>query len=129
MVLITVAGLALPLKPTEAGPLLASDQLFWEPLAHVVNAAVTGALPQLAERLEYGQDAIVQGLFAARPQPGEDLAEPRAHWKQWTGTDAGDDVYVVGTTFTPHEVVIPRRALQQILEELTRLREEAMGES
>jgi hypothetical protein len=73
-VVLEIAGLRLPLKPTPAGPLLATDHPLWEPLTRLVNVAVTGGLPQFAQQLAKGQDVVVQSIFAARPQPDDDLA-------------------------------------------------------
>jgi hypothetical protein len=126
---LTADGLRLPLRPTAEGPLLATVDTVWEPLGDALNAAVTGAIPDLAERLERGEDVVLQGMFIARPQPDDNLDRLSNPWRLWTGTEPGDDVYVVGTTFRQLEVVVPRQALRHILGELLRLRSEATGQT
>ncbi len=119
---LNIAGLSLVLRSTPDGPLLSTKNGEWEPLAWVINAALTGNFPQLADALERGADAVVQGLYAVRPNPLDSMAEVKARWKAATGTDVGDDFYVVGTTFIRDEVVISRNVLQEILSTLQLLR-------
>lgn len=120
---LNIAGLSLVLQPTPHGPLLSTKDGEWEPLTWVINAALTGNFPQLADALERGADAVVQGLYAVRPNPLDSTAEAKARWKAATGSDVGDDFYVVGTTFIRDEVVIPRKVLQELLSVLQTLRQ------
>ena len=123
---IKIAGLNIVLEQTPSGPILSTKDRWLEPLAWVVNsAAAGGSAAGLADALERGDDLSVQGLFAMRPEPGDPFVEEaKARWREWTGNDAGDDIYVVGTTFTDHEVAIPRLALIEILTKLKELQQQ-----
>lgn len=125
---INIAGLNLLLEQTPAGPILSTKDRWLEPLAWVVNSAVTdGKAAGLAHALERGGDLSVQGLYAMRPEPGDPfLEEAKVRWREWTGNDAGDDIYVVGTTFTEHQIAIPRLALMEILTKLKELQQQTI---
>src|SRR3982750_36845 len=96
---LTVGGFSLPLVDAPGGPLLASAGMPWEPLAWVVNAALTGDLPQVPGALARGEGFATQGFHMARPDPADDLSALRARWREWAGTEAGDDVYLLGAAF------------------------------
>ena len=66
----------------------------------------------------------MEQLYAARPMPDEDLSEPRAQWRKLTGSEPGEDVYVLGTGFTYHQVVLPRQTLLSIFQALLKKRAE-----
>jgi len=114
---IKIAGLNILLEQTPAGPIMSVADQRLEPLAWVVNSAITGgAAAGLADALARGDDLIVQGLYAARPEPDDPLVDgARQDWLALTGCEAGEDIYTVGTTFCEQEFVIPRRALAEIL--------------
>lgn len=120
---IKIAGLSILLEQTPAGPIMSVEDQRLEPLAWVVNSAIAGgAAAGLADALARGDDLIVQGLYAARPEPDDPLVdEGRQDWLELTGSEAGEDIYTVGTTFCEHEFVIPRPALTEILTGLKRL--------
>jgi hypothetical protein len=121
--ILVAGGLRLPLEPTPAGPLLStSADAALEPLAWVVNAAVTGDLPELRECVQRGEDAVIQGLSAVRPQPGDDVDEAAARWRGLTDAEPGDDAYLVGTSFGTGSLLVPRRALLEVLDALERVR-------
>ena len=121
---LKVSNLSLPLKWTPTGPLLFIEDKFLEPIEWIVNAAVIGELPQFAEATARGEDVVYGELYATRPMPDEELSEDRARWRELTGFDPGEDVYVLGTGFTYHEVVLPRKTLQDILQALEKKRAE-----
>jgi hypothetical protein len=123
---INIAGLNILLEQTPAGPILSTKDRWLESLAWVVNsAAAGGSAAGLADALERGDDLSVQGLYAMRPEPDDPFVEEaKARWREWTGNDAGDDVYIVGTTFTEHQIVIPRLALIEILTKLKELQQQ-----
>ena len=119
---LKVHNLSLPLKETTTGPLLEIEDEFLAPLEWIVNSAVIGEMPQLADCLARGEDAFVEELYATRPMPDEDLSESRARWQKLTGVLPSEDVYVLGTSFTYHEVVLPRQTLLEIISNLLKLR-------
>jgi hypothetical protein len=110
------------IEPTPAGPALSASDPAIEPLAFVVNAAFTGALEGLGDRVAQGGSASRGGLFALRaseldgPPPGADA------WRALTGTDAGADAYVIGTEFLSQSLLVPRTVLLELLEALAKLR-------
>ena len=122
---LNVAGISLLLVPTSEGPELSSRQHpDVEPLALVVNAAVTGAFSKLVESLEQGVDVGNQALYAVRPDPGDDFTEEANRWRELSGYDPGEDSYLVGTTFTPTAILVPRQALLEIISALQALRQQ-----
>jgi hypothetical protein len=123
---LKVHNLSLPLKETTTGPLLSIEDEFIEPLEWVVNSAVIGDIQQITEALACGENVFIhQQLYAVRPTlADDDLSEARARWRELTGFDPGEDVYVLGTGFTYHRVVLPRQTLQEILQALLKLRAE-----
>jgi hypothetical protein len=122
---LNVAGISLALVPTAGGPAVGTQEPDMESLAWVVNSAVTGGFPQLADR----DEAVVQGLYVVRPDHDEDLSEARRRWREWTGSEPDEDSYVVGTTFTRSQVLVPRRALQEIISALQALRQQGAAKS
>jgi hypothetical protein len=122
---LTVAGISLVLIPTSEGPQLNVKQHpDIEPLARVVNAAATGTFSALAESLERGEDAGNQALYAVRPDPSDDVTEESNRWRELTGSDPGEDSYLVGTTFTRSAILVPRKALQEMISALQALRQQ-----
>jgi hypothetical protein len=120
---LNAGGVQLPLEYAADGPMVSTRaDPDVEPLAWVLNAAVTGMLPGLRDAVAAGDDEVVQGLFAARPDPLEDHKRSAATWRRLSGQDPGDDAYVVGTTFSDHSVLVPRSALLELLDALERLR-------
>ena len=120
---LSAGGVRLPLEYAADGPMVSTRaDPDVEPLAWVLNAAVTGMLPGLRDAVAAGEDEVVQGLFAARPDPLEDHERSAATWRRLSGQDPGDDSYVVGTTFSDHSVLVPRPALLEMLDALERLR-------
>jgi hypothetical protein len=121
--LLSAGGVQLPLEYAADGPMVSTRaDPDVEPLAWVLNAAVTGMLPGLRDAVAAGKDEVVQGLFAARPDPLEDHERSAATWRRLSGREPGDDAYVVGTTFSDHSVLVPRAALLEMLDALGRLR-------
>jgi FAD/FMN-containing dehydrogenase len=120
MATINIAGLDILLEETPSGPVLSNKDQWLEPLAWVVNVILSWPHARGAiDALERGGGLIVQGLFVTRPEPDDPyVEEAKANWREWTGRDAGEDIYVVGTTFIKHEVVIPRPALVELLNRL-----------
>ncbi|HYO68244.1 MAG TPA: hypothetical protein VEU33_19405 [Archangium sp.] len=82
-----------------------------------------GEIPEFRERISRGEQASFGGRYARRPDPQYDphydnLAVLKRRWKAWTGLDAGDDLYMVGTNFEGEDVPIPRSALLALYDEL-----------
>jgi len=121
---LTVNNLTLPLKWTPTGPLLSTEDKYLEPIAWIINPAVTGRIPDFADQLARGEDISMVHRFAARPEPDELLPQDQARWKELTGSELGEDVYMVGTTFITHEVILPRQTLQEIFQALLKKRAE-----
>ena len=122
---IKVNNLSLPLTYLPTGPVLSIQKGFFDPIAWIINPAVTGEEPQLAEKLAQGQDVIIEMRYAVRPTAeDDDLDEAKAQWRELTGSDPGEDVYILGTGFTTHEVVLPRQTLLEIIQTLKKLRAE-----
>jgi hypothetical protein len=120
---LKAGGVPLLLQPTPAGPLLATNgDPRLEPLAWVVNASVTGQFPDLREAIARGAGASRQGLFASRRDPNEDYTDATSAWEALAGAPPGEDSYVVGTTFTDADLVVPRASLLEIIDGLQRLR-------
>jgi hypothetical protein len=120
---LNAGGVRLPLEQAADGPMVSTRaDPDVEPLAWVLNAAVTGMLPGLREAVAAGKDEVVQGLFAARPDPVESHEAAAAAWRRLSGREPGDDAYVVGTTFSDRTVLVPRAALLELLDALERLR-------
>jgi hypothetical protein len=120
---LRAGGVVLPLEQTSDGPIVStSADPDLAPLAWVLNAAATRQLPNLRDAVAAGEDAVVQGLYATRPDPHEDHAAAAAVWRRLSGRDPGDDAYTVGTTFSGPGLLVPREALLEMLEALERER-------
>jgi len=120
MATINIAGLNILLEETPSGPILSHKDHWLEPLAWVVNSILSWPHARgVIDALERGEGLIVEGLVVTRPEPDDPyVEEAKARWREWTGHDAGEDIYVVTTTFIKHEVVIPRPALVELLNRL-----------
>ncbi|MGB0387433.1 MAG: hypothetical protein ACPGWR_21660 [Ardenticatenaceae bacterium] len=120
---LKVNNLSLPLKWTPMGPLLSTEDKFLEPIAWIVNPPVASKNSHFADSLARGDDVFMQRLYAVRPKPDEVLPEDRALWRELTGSELGQDVYLLGTTFT-RQLVLPRQTLQEIVQALLKKRAE-----
>src|SRR5262245_33552307 len=96
---LKVAGLELPLIDSPFGPALANLHGDLRALELVVNEVLSGAFPELETALERGEDARTAYYSVAHPLPGEPFEQERTCWRELTGEDAGDDVYVIGVEF------------------------------
>jgi len=122
---LKVNNLSLPLTYLPTGPVLSIEKGFFDPIAWIVNPAVTGEEPQILERVARGEDVLMELRVALRPTAeDDDLDEAKAQWRELTGSDPGEDVYILGTGFTTHEVVLPRQTLLEIIQTLKKLRAE-----
>jgi len=65
----------------------------------------------------------VVNLAGIRPTLDDDDEEGRAQWHSLTGSELGEDIYILGTTFT-HQVMLPRQTLLEIIQALLKLRAE-----
>lgn len=120
---LKVNNLSLPMKWTPIGPLLSIKDKVLQPIEWIINAAAIGEVTEFAEVLARGEDASTEGFFAV-PLALDDIeAKDRALWRELTGEELGEDVYMVGTIFT-HEVVLPRQTLLQIVQTLEKKRAE-----
>lgn len=121
---VEIGGLVVPLSPTPFGPIVALgkggddiDLLRW-----VVNAALEGELPGLAESVERGETRS-DGTATARPVANDDdVAEARAAWRERTGHDLGDDAYAVGVQWRGRSFILPRAVLAGLVRRLEALR-------
>ena len=121
---LKVNNLSLPLKWTPTGPLLSTQDKYLEPIAWIINPAITGQIPDFADKLARGEDISLVHRFAVRPAPDELLPEDQMRWKELTGSELGEDVYMVGTTFITHDVILPRQTLLSIFQALLKKRAE-----
>lgn len=121
---LTINNLSLPLMYTPTGPVLSTEDNYLSPIAWVINSALGGDISHFADMLARGEDIFMEQLYAARPMPDEELSEPRARWHELTGSEPGKDVYVLGTGFTYHQVVLPRQTLQDIFQAILKKRAE-----
>ena len=124
---LKINNLSLPLKSTSTGLLLLIEDEFFEPIEWIVNSAVIGQMPELALSLARGEEIFIKELYAIHPVPDEDLSEAEARWRKLTANEAahaldGQELYILGTSFTDHEVVLPRKTLLQIIKALEELR-------
>jgi len=121
---IVVEGLAFDLRETQLGPILKGGTPLSEPLAWVVNSAFNGAIPDLLDALKRGDNTGRGGVFLVRPLPEHDVQKERANWRELTGNDPGNDVYLLGTSFLEVSLLAPRSTLIRIIETLGRMRAE-----
>jgi hypothetical protein len=108
---LIAGGLTLPLTDPDApfGPSIAPSS----PEAAILSWAV-GQLPDLAERLERGEEVSDQAARVRRPASGEELSAHVARWRELTGQDLGDDVMIVDARVTRRSLALPRLALLAI---------------
>ncbi|HAJ63564.1 MAG TPA: hypothetical protein DCP31_33620 [Cyanobacteria bacterium UBA8543] len=129
MATLNVAGLSLTLEPTPAGPLLSTDDIEVEPIAWVVDSIVTCVSEQrfahLVDHLERGEEIFTQGWSISRPDdPLEDYTEAKENWQKLTNSEPGEDSYVVSTSFLRKQIIVPRKALLEIIYALKTLRQQ-----
>lgn len=120
---IKVHNLSLPLQYTPTGPVLSIEKKFLDPIAWLVNSALGGDTQQFIDGLTHGEDVYTEGFFAVRPEPEEVEAKDWVRWRELTGEELGEDVYMVASSFT-HEVILPRQTLLLIMQALLKLRAE-----
>lgn len=118
---LTAGGLSLPLATAPDGPQVLGERGELEALTLALNSGVGGWMPELRAAVAAGEDAIRSPVAVTRPRPGIEYADARAIWRRHAGSDPGEDVYVVATTFSP-AVVVPRDVLLELLDRLTELR-------
>lgn len=122
---IKINNLSVPLTYLPTGPVLAIEKGFLDPVAWVVNPAVTGEEPEFLDRVIRRENVLMELRAAVRPTPeDDDLDELKAQWRELTGEEAGEDFYILGTGFTTHEVLLPRQYLIEIIQRLKKLRAE-----
>ncbi|WP_127500924.1 hypothetical protein [Actinoplanes solisilvae] len=122
---LTAAGVTLPLYPTPMGPLVSKDDPRTEPLAWALNLGATGAIALT--------DAVAAGQPLGGPEvaiyPLEDDDEQRptldARWRELSGGPLGDDPWVISIGFLPERLAVPRTVLVALAGELARLRAQA----
>ncbi|MGB0386097.1 MAG: hypothetical protein ACPGWR_14920 [Ardenticatenaceae bacterium] len=121
---LTVNNLSLPLKWTPMGPLLSTEDKFLEPIAWLVNPAVARQNSEFVDSLVRRDEVFIQTHFAVPLEPEEIEPEDRVRWRQLTGSELGEDVYMVGTTFLTHGVILPSQTLLGIFQALLKKRAE-----
>jgi hypothetical protein len=123
-VVLNVNNLSLSLMGTPFGPVLATKNKSLESIAWLVNSALGSNISHFTESLSRGEDIFLQHpLIAVRPTSLNDLSNARAQWRELTGAELGEDVYMVGSRFTD-EVVLPRQTLLDLVQTLRQLRAE-----
>ena len=120
---LKVKNLSLPLMYTPTGPVLLIEDKLLDPIAWVINSALGSDISHFADSLARGDDVFIEQLYAVRPKPDEVLSEDQTRWRELTGSELGEDVYLLGTTFT-HQLVVPRQTLQEIFQALLKKRAE-----
>jgi hypothetical protein len=120
---IKVNNFFLPMKWTPTGPLLSIEDKYLQPIEWIINAAAIGQIPEFVEMLSQGEEASTEGFFAVPLARNDIEAQDHVQWRELTGEELGEDVYMVGTIFT-HEVVLPRQTLLQIYHALEKKRAE-----
>jgi hypothetical protein len=93
-----------------------------EPVVFLANRWAQGHVADAPARIERGEDVMEPPVFARRADAPFEAA--RTRWRERTGQDVGDDAVVVSTSFLTQAVVLPRRALLEILREFERRRGE-----
>jgi hypothetical protein len=116
---VTVDGLTLPLEASPDGIRIGDPGPPLEVIAGFVNAALSGWIPALREKFERGEDAIREPIVAMRVSP-DDVGEAVERWRSATGTEPGEDIYLVGNGFAPN-LAVPRTVLIELLERLGQL--------
>jgi hypothetical protein len=119
---LTYGELRLPLVEGGGGPFLDTRAPGAEALAWVLNAGVSGDLPDLLGALERGEPAVTEFFAAERTPTPDELAGAAERWRRLTGSALGDDVYVLRVAFAPGPAVVPRAVLLELLRELLELR-------
>ena len=116
---LSAAGMSLPLVPSPMGPLVSGEDERTEPLAWALNLGVTGSI------------ALIDALRAGRPIDGpevaihpldDDRSALAAGWHELSGQELGDDPWVISIGFLRRRLAVPRAVLLELAEELARLR-------
>jgi hypothetical protein len=118
---IEAGGVRITLTDAAAGLQLDPVRPF-EALAWVANDWIYGRFPDLLERIERGEDAIGPRGSVTRPAAADITDERRALWRDATGTDIGDDPLLVSSEMTHRSLLLPRRALVEILHAVAQAR-------
>ena len=120
---LKVHNLSLPLRYTPTGPVLSIEKSFLDPIAWLINSALGDDTEQFANDLAHGKEISIKAFSAVPLAVNEIVPEDRVRWHQLTGSELGEDVYMVSSTFT-HEVILPRQTLLQIYQAIIALRAE-----
>jgi hypothetical protein len=114
---IEAAGVRLALTDAAFGLQLDPVRPF-EALAWVANDWIHGTFPRLLEHVQRGEDATSSRGSVVRVATADITAEQSAIWFDATGTDVGDDPVLIRSDMTPRPLLLPRRALVEILQAL-----------
>lgn len=120
---LKVHNLSLPLQDTPTGPVLSISKTFLDPIAWIVNTALGDDIEQFVDDLTRGVNIFIKTFSAIHLAPNDIVPEDQAQWRKLTGEELGEDVYMVGSSFT-HEVILPRQTLLLIVQTLLKLRDE-----
>ncbi len=121
---LNVDGLSFELVSFLMGPALAIPEGPLYQLAQIVNEGAGGVVPDFVERIERGESVPFAQMFARRPEASEDLSAGRELWKELTGRELGDDVYMLSCHWTD-ELAVPRKTLLALVRELRALNDAA----
>lgn len=118
---IAAAGVRITLTDAAFGLQLDPVRPF-EALAWVANDWIRGWFPDLLERVERGEDAVGRRGSVTRPAAADITDERRALWRDVTSTDIGDDPVLISSEMTHRSLLLPRRALVEILHAVAQAR-------
>jgi hypothetical protein len=118
---LTVDGLSLPLERAPDGVRVTGDRGELEALTLALNSGAGDWLPGMRDAIARGEDAARYPVVVMRPAPGVDYGRAAEVWRKHAGSEPGEDVYAVGSAFSP-DVIVPRTALLALLDRLIELR-------
>lgn len=121
---LTAAGISLPLVPSLMGPLVAEEGEPTEPLAWALNLDATGSIP-LTEALRARQPIVGPEVAIYPLADDDDRSALAAGWRELSGQKLGDDPWVISIGFLSRRLAVPRAVLLELADELARLRADA----
>jgi hypothetical protein len=121
---LSAAGISLPLVPSPMGPRVSKDDERTEPLAWALNLGATGSIP-LTESLRAWRPIAGPEVAIYPMEDDDDRSALAAAWRELSGQELGDDPWVISFGFLSRRLAVPRSVLLELAVELARLRAEA----